>query len=122
MYCSNCGSMMDERQQFCPFCKAPNPVMRQKPQFHGQVPPPPYFYNNIPQYYFDPANQPPEIALVVISALIPLVGLIIGCICLSNNEKRAGRAYLIAAGVRFGVTLLLVLISIYVPLMLAAFL
>ena len=114
--------MMDERQQFCPFCKAPNPVMRQKPQFHGQVPPPPYFYNNIPQYYFDPANQPPEIALVVISALIPLVGLIIGCICLSNNEKRAGRAYLIAAGVRFGVTLLLVLISIYVPLMLAAFL
>lgn len=114
--------MMDERQQSCPFCKAPNPAMQQRPQFHGQVPPPPYFYNNMPQYYFDPAEQPPEIALVVLSVIIPIAGLIIGCICLSNNEKRAGRAYLIAAGVRFGISLLIVLASIFIPLMFALFL
>jgi hypothetical protein len=109
--------MMDERQQFCPFCKAPNPAMQQRPQFHGQVPPPPYFYNNMPRYYFDPAEQPPETALVVLSAIIPIAGLIIGCICLGNHENRAGKAYLLAAGISFGVGLLISFMFAFMPLL-----
>ena len=116
MNCTKCGSMFDERQPCCPFCKAPNPAVQPRTQFHGQVPPP-YFYNNVPPYYFDPSVQPPETALVVLSAIIPIAGLIIGCICLGNNEKRAGRAYLIAAAISFGLSLLLCLLFVVVPLL-----
>lgn len=118
MYCTKCGSMIDDRQPFCPFCKTPNPAVQPNTQFHGQVPPP-YFYNNVPPYYFDPSVQPPEVALVVLSAIIPIAGLIIGCICLGNNEKRAGRAYLLAAGISFGAGLLLSLLCAFIPLLLA---
>lgn len=116
MYCTNCGSMMDDRLQACPCCKAPNPNMYGSPQFHGQVPPP-YFYNNIPSYYYDRENAPAETGLIVLSALIPLAGLIIGCICLGNNEKRAGRTYLLAAGIRFGAALLIAFMFAFLPLM-----
>ncbi len=117
MYCSNCGSMMDDRQQACPFCRAPNPKIYSGPQFHGVVPPP-YCSNNVPPYYYDRENAPAETGLVVVSAIIPLAGLIIGCICLGNNEKRAGRTYLLAAGISFGAYILLAFVFMCLPFIL----
>lgn len=121
MYCTKCGSMINDGQPCCPFCKTPNPAVQPKTQFHGQVPPP-YFYNNIAPYYPDPYSVPPETALVVLSVIIPIAGLIIGLICLGNNEKRAGRAYLIAAGISTGVRLLLCLLFVLIPLLFAVML
>ena len=119
MYCSNCGSIMDERQSCCPFCGTPNPNYRQN------VPPPqygPYNYG-MPQFFRDvspyspynmsPENEPAETALVVFSAIEPIIGLIAGIASLSRHEKRAGRAYLLAAGISFGVRLLLLLMYIF---------
>ena len=113
MYCINCGSMMNDDQQFCSFCKAPNPKYYGASQFHGQVMP--RQYNNLSPPFSDPAEQPADVGLVVLSAVIPIAGLIIGCICLGNNETRAGWTYLLAAGISFAVFLLLIFVFVMVP-------
>ena len=60
-----------------------------------------------------PENEPAETALLVFSAIEPIIGLIAGITSLSRHEKRAGRAYLLAAGISFGVRVLLLLMYIF---------
>lgn len=92
MYCINCGMNIDDREERCPFSATPTPNFNGM-NLRGQYPPP-YFDPNLPPYpYFfrDPANEPAEPGLIVLSVLIPLAGLIIGCVSLGKGEKRAGR-------------------------------
>ena len=119
MYCTNCGSVMDDRQDRCPFCAAPNPNYRQNvppPQYGPYNYGPPQFYRDVSPYSpynIDPANEPAETALLVFSAIEPIIGLIAGISSLSRHEKRAGRAYLLAAGISFGVRILILLMYIF---------
>lgn len=101
----------------CQFCGTPDPAYMRRyglypPQGGYQPPrmnyPPPYMYRRQP---FDPANEPPEVGIIIFSVLIPLAGFIYGIASLSGGEKRAGKAYLLAAGLSLGVSLLLVLIA-----------
>ena len=134
MKCETCGSELSGMQPQCPFCGTPDPVFARR---YRQYPPPPP-RNNMPQNQyqqnmypppqntypppqnmtpppfmfggrsFDSSNDPAEGALILLSILCPLVGLIFGIKCLSDGEKRAGKAYLIAACVSFGLYILIV--------------
>ena len=125
MKCETCGSELSGMMPTCQFCGTPDPVYMRRyglyppvqgnyqprgmdypPQ--GSYPPPPYMYRRQP---FDPANEPPEVGIIIFSVLIPLAGLIYGVASLSGGEKRAGKAYLLAAGLSLGVSLLLVIIA-----------
>ncbi|MBR3666966.1 MAG: hypothetical protein IKN66_07420 [Ruminococcus sp.] len=134
MKCETCGSELSGMMPTCPFCGTPDPAymrryglyppqggyqpprMNYPPPPQGSYPPPPqqgsypppYMYRRQP---FDPANEPPEVGIIVFSVLIPLAGFIYGIASLSGGEKRAGKAYLLAAGLSLGVSLLLVLIA-----------
>lgn len=118
MYCSNCGSIMDERQAFCPFCSTPNPNYRQNvppPQYGPYNYGPPQFYRDVSPYSpynVNPENEPAETPLLVFSAIEPIIGLNAGIASLSRHEKRAGRAYLLAAGISFGVRVLIVIMYV----------
>ena len=78
-------------------------------QFHGLMPP--LDQNGRPCY--DPSDTPAETGIIILSLLVPLVGIIFGCICLKNNEKRAGNAYLLAAAVRYIILLFLVFAFVF---------
>lgn len=125
MKCETCGAELSGMMPTCQFCGTPDPVYMRRyglyppvqgnyqprgmdypPQ--GSYPPPPYMYRRQP---FDPANEPPEVGIIIFSVLIPLAGLIYGVASLSGGEKRAGKAYLLAAGLSLGVSLLLVLLA-----------
>ena len=125
MKCETCGAELSGMMPTCQFCGTPDPVYMRRyglyppvqgnyqprgmdypPQ--GSYPPPPYMYRRQP---FDPANEPPEVGIIIFSVLIPLAGLIYGVASLSGGEKRAGKAYLLAAGLSLGVSLLLVIIA-----------
>lgn len=134
MKCETCGSELSGMMPTCPFCGTPDPAymrryglyppqggyqpprMNYPPPPQGSYPPPPqqgsypppYMYRRQP---FDPANEPPEVGIIIFSVLIPLAGFIYGIASLSGGEKRAGKAYLLAAGLSLGVSLLLVLIA-----------
>ncbi len=125
MKCETCGAELSGMMPTCQFCGTPDPAYMRRyglyppvqgnyqprgmdypPQ--GSYPPPPYMYRRQP---FDPANEPPEVGIIIFSVLIPLAGLIYGVASLSGGEKRAGKAYLLAAGLSLGVSLLLVIIA-----------
>ena len=132
MKCETCGSELSGMMPTCQFCGTPDPAymrryglyppqggyqpprMNYPPPPQGSYPPPqmnyppPYMYRRQP---FDPANEPPEVGIIIFSVLIPLAGFIYGAASLSGGEKRAGKAYLLAAGLSLGVSLLLVLIA-----------
>lgn len=108
MYCQKCGSVYDDGQPCCPYCKTPRAGVNNS-QFHGLMPP--LDRNGMPCY--DPSDTPPETGIIILSLLVPLVGIIFGCICLKNNEKRAGNAYLLAAAARYIFLILLVLSIVF---------
>lgn len=112
MKCETCGAELSGMMPTCQFCGTPDPVYMRRYGLYppvqgnyqprgmdhpprGSYPPPPYMYRRQP---FDPANEPPEVGIIIFSVLIPLAGLIYGAASLSGGEKRAGKAYLLAAG------------------------
>lgn len=113
MYCSNCGMNFGDREERCPFCATPTPNFNGS-NYSGQYPPP-FFDPNLQQPFFfrDPSNVPAETGLVVLSVLIPLAGLILGCISFSKGEKRAGRAYLLAAGISYAARIFLIFAYVF---------
>ena len=125
MKCETCGAELSGMMPTCQFCGTPDPVYMRRYGLYppvqgnyqprgmdhpprGSYPPPPYMYRRQP---FDPANEPPEVGIIIFSVLIPLAGFIYGVASLSGGEKRAGKAYLLAAGLSLGVSLLLVLLA-----------
>ncbi len=141
MKCETCGSELSGMMPTCQFCGTPDPAymrryglyppqggyqpprMNYPPPPQGSYPPPqmnyppPYMYRRKP---YDPANEPPEVGIIIFSVLIPLAGFIYGAASLSGGEKRAGKAYLLAAGLSLGVSLLLVLIAVLIGFMSAS--
>lgn len=109
VYCQRCGSMYDDRQQVCPYCGMPRPSVNNS-QFHG-LQPPVNSENGMPAY--DTSNTPPETGLLLLSFFVPFWGVIIGLICLGNNERRAGRAYLLMAALRYVCIVLIVLAVVF---------
>ena len=97
--------MLDDSQPYCPCCKAPRAGVNNS-QFHGLAQP---ADPKTGRPYTDPSETPAETGLIILSVLVPLAGIIIGCICLSNNEKRAGKVYLLAAAVRYIIGFLIVI-------------
>ena len=108
MYCQKCGSVYEDGQPCCPYCKTPRAGVNNS-QFHGLMPP--VDQNGVP--YYDTSETPAETGIVILSLLLPLVGIIFGCICLKNNEKKAGHAYLLAAAARYVIILFLVFAFIF---------
>ena len=143
MKCETCGSELSGMMPTCPFCGTPDPVYmrryRQYPPSQGSYPPPGGNYPpppppqrnypppniNQPPYRsgwqpYDPTNEAPEVMLVILAVLVPLVGVIYGSVCLGNGEKRAGKAYLLAAGISIGAWVLLTLFFVLVGFLAAA--
>ena len=83
MFCSNCGSTIDDNAAVCIHCGAV--TARGMSMGVGGVKAP-----------VDP-NEPANGGFIVLSLLIPLVGIILGAIESSNGKKRAGKAYIISA-------------------------
>ena len=133
MKCETCGAELSGMMPTCQFCGTPDPAYMRRYGLYppvqgnyqprgmdypprGSYPPPPqqgsypppYMYRRQP---FDPANEPPEVGIIIFSVLIPLAGLIYGVASLSGGEKRAGKDYLLAAGLSLGVSLILVLLA-----------
>lgn len=127
MRCENCGAEYDDRQQRCRFCGTVSPWYAQRcaaalpqqafvpPQNmypRQNVCPPPNMYP--PPYAgsgrsFSAKDEPAEAGIVILSVIAPLIGFIYGLISISNGEKRAGRAYILAAGLSLAGCLLLIL-------------
>ena len=97
MYCNNCGKEISDEAIMCVHCG----VATGRPMPGAQANTVPYGVS-----YNDP-NEPANTGLVVLSVLIPLAGIIMGAIHLSDGRKRAGKAYLTAALITIGVSVLL---------------
>lgn len=141
MKCDTCGSELSGMMPTCPFCGTPDPVYMRRfrqyppaqgnyPQPGGNYPPPPQRNYPPPNIYpppyrsgwkpYNAENEPPEVGLVILAALVPLVGFIYGATCLGSGEKRAGKAYLLAAGISVGAWILLTLFFVLVGFLAAA--
>ena len=85
MICSNCGNAIDDQAAICVHCGAVTARGMYMGIGRRPVKPP-----------VDP-NEPANGGFIVLSLLIPLVGIILGAIESSNGKKRAGKAYIISA-------------------------
>lgn len=127
MFCQNCGNQIDDNAVMCAHCGAPTPnaanaqqPVYQQPaqqyQQQGQYQQPAQPYQQQGQYqqpyyqqpYQQPVNdEPANGGFIALSILIPIVGIIFGCVSMSDGKKRAGKAYLIAALAAIGAYLLI---------------
>ncbi|MCI6640862.1 MAG: zinc-ribbon domain-containing protein [Pygmaiobacter massiliensis] len=83
MFCTQCGSKVEEGARFCPQCGA---------KLHGEE----ACGEEMGTEEFN--WQPPEPVsrpLLLCSVFIPLVGIVMGLIKFSDGEKRAGKTYLL---------------------------
>lgn len=134
MFCKYCGKEVEQNATICVNCGgevtplAPdgtipaNNAVPQQPIYPQQGGPngypPPYGYYPQPyppQLYYPPPkyvdpNAPANGGLIALSIIIPLVGIILGLIKMSDGEKRAGKTYLTAGLITMGVNLLLVIL------------
>ena len=111
MYCSNCGSTIDNNAAVCIHCGAV--TARGMAMGVGGVKAP-----------VDP-NEPANGGFIALSLLVPIFGIIYGAMEKSNGKVRAGKAYLTSgiASMIFWVvfpiviTLIITLISFVLPLL-----
>ena len=116
MFCQECGKEIADSSAFCAHCGARtansnNPIPQQPaPAQQGQyIPSYPQQY----QHTIDP-NEPVNIAIIIVCVLIPIVGIIMGCVYMSDGRKKAGKAYLIASLVTIGVSILVFIICLII--------
>ena len=83
MFCTNCGSTIDDNAAVCIHCGAVTP--RGMTMGVGGMKAP-----------VDP-NEPANGGFIVLSLLVPIFGIIYGAIEKGNGKERAGKAYLTAA-------------------------
>ena len=79
MFCNKCGNEIPTDSTFCVKCGA-------KLETAQPI-----------QNYSQPIEEKINVGLVILSVMLPLVGIILGIVYLVNQNKRAGKAYLIAA-------------------------
>ncbi len=100
MFCNKCGSEIPADSKFCVKCGTKSETEAQPAQN--------YSYST---------EENVNVGLVILSVIIPLIGLILGIVNLSNKNKRAGKAYLIAALIS-GFLAICIYASILAPTML----
>ncbi len=122
MFCQNCGKQIEDNAVMCAHCGAPTPnaANTQQPVYQQPVQQQPVYpqqgqyqqpYQQ--QYYQQPYQQPinPDEpangGLIALAILIPIVGIILGCVSMSDGKKKAGKTYLIAALIAIGAYLLI---------------
>ena len=108
MICWKCGSTIDDRAAVCVHCGAATPLGMSISQGAQKAP-------------GDP-NEPANGGMVFLSALIPLLGLILGATENSSGKKRASKSYFIAAGCGMAfwaiISIVLTILLFLVPLIL----
>ena len=97
MFCNNCGKEISDEAVICVHCG----VATGRPMPGAQVNPVPAAAT------LNDPNEPANVGLVVLSVLVPLAGIVMGAIHLSDGRKRAGKAYLTAALITIGASILL---------------
>ncbi len=108
MFCSNCGKSIDDKAAVCIHCGAPTRNF----SANGKAP-------------VDP-NEPADKLMIIVSVILPIVGIILGIMEKNNGKIRAGSAYLktgiISAICITAFTLLVVFLTTILPLILVLFL
>ncbi len=135
MFCQNCGKEIADNAAMCAQCGAPTPnaananntaqpayqqpvQQYQQPQAQQQYQQPyqqpgqyqqPYQQQYYQQPYQQPVNpdEPANGGIIALAILIPIVGIILGCVNMSDGRKKAGKTYLIAALITIGVYVLI---------------
>lgn len=94
MYCNNCGKEISDEAVMCVHCGVAT----------GRPIPGAATTNN---YRANDPDEPANTGFIILSVLIPLAGIIMGAMHLSDGRKRAGKAYLTAALITVGAAILL---------------
>lgn len=87
MFCKSCGKEINNDAVVCPYCGVQTgaiQIIPQQPNYTNQQP---NAQNNA-----DETN----VGLVVLSVFIPIIGIILGAVNMSNGKKKSGKAYLLA--------------------------
>ena len=86
MFCKSCGKEINNDAVVCPFCGC----------------------QQQPYQQFQPYQQPDvvDVGLVVLSVIIPIAGIILGAVNLSNGKQKSGKACLIASVVTISIMLI----------------
>lgn len=100
MFCSSCGKEINDQAVVCPYCGAQTANAQQIPQqpnYGAQqnyaAPQQNPYMNQYPQpIEADETN----VGMVVLSVLIPIVGIVLGAVNMNNGKKKSGKAYLMA--------------------------
>lgn len=98
MFCKSCGKEINDQAVVCPYCGVQTgavQIIPQQPNYGNQQP---NAQNNA-----DETN----VGLVIVSIIIPLVGIILGAVNISNGKKKSGKAYLLAGIIAVAVQTLL---------------
>lgn len=91
MICPHCAASISENEERCPYCnsyidhgweESAEPDLNQK----------------IPDFMLYDKTEP---ALIVLSLIIPIVGIILGIIQLSAGRQKSGRCYLMVSAFSF---------------------
>lgn len=97
MFCKSCGKEINDQAVVCPYCGVQTGTFQNIPQQPAQ----PYAQNDA-----DETN----VGLIILSVLIPLVGIILGAVNMSNGKKKSGKAYLLAGIITVAVELVIAII------------
>ncbi len=93
MYCRNCGKEINEKAVLCVHCGKSTgvPIGNEN--------------NNVKN-----ANDEASVGLLVLAVLFPIIGLIIGAVCISIGAVNAGKKYIRYAAVSFVICFLIIFI------------
>lgn len=94
MFCKSCGKEINDQAVVCPYCGVQTGAFQNIPQQPAQ----PYAQNDA-----DETN----VGLVILSVLIPIVGIILGAVNMSNGKKKSGKAYLLAGIITIAVEIVI---------------
>lgn len=129
MFCQYCGKEVEQGSTSCSGCGAQlNNPMYNTAQNAAPIPPQqptPYPPQGMPNqmsphqgYYpqgcyqkppVDP-DAPANVGFIILSVFFPIIGIILGAVKFSDGAKREGKAYLIAALVTIGVSVVLTIL------------
>lgn len=111
MFCRTCGKEIINEAVVCPYCGCLTGVPQQPANYNSG-----YVNNGAVDQYGNPINTQYIIAnqtnqdetdevnagLMIVSFLIPIIGIILGVINLNQKKKKSGKCYLISALVSWG--------------------
>ncbi len=120
MFCKYCGKEVIQGDTICPNCGGeidipvnnmppPQPMPSQQAQPVVYAPPGGYYVPPYPPMQYVDPDPPANGGLIALSIIIPIVGIILGIIKMSDGQKRAGKTYLLSGLIVIGVNFLFVI-------------